>query len=376
MPQPSPTAPRSRTRGSGTFMGIVAVLMPRYESRMSEVCAPPGTVPHVVTVDCARGLLAISVMAYHYLHLEGIAHVERVAYYAVYAFFVISGFALFLRYRQDLDTPEAFRRYLARRFFRIAPLFYVAIVLHVLLVGPEAAQGYKLLWSASLLFGFANPGHASLLMGGWSIGIEIVFYLLLPLLIWLLRSQLAIALATLAALVYAVAFVNFTLEGQQSFDAALWGAYTQPAAFFGYFMSGVMLAALFTAFPAKARLWPALVLALSLAPFLLIEATYPINLLTGWRGLVLTFATIAFVGGAIYLSEPVGYTRIAARIVGALSYPIYLLHPLAYLAVGKFGITSSWPRLALATWLTLLLALLVQRLVETPARALGRWAFP
>jgi exopolysaccharide production protein ExoZ len=331
---------------------------------------------HVVTVDFARGLLAVAVMAYHYLHLESIAHVERVAYYAVYAFFVVSGFALFLRYQGQLNSAEDVRRYLARRAFRIAPLFYIAIVLHVLLVGPEAAQGYKVLWSASLLFGFANPGSSSLLMGGWSIGIEMVFYLLLPFLVWTLRSIQAIAVATVAALVFSAAFVNLTLEGQQAFNAALWSAYTQPAAFLGYFLAGILLAAIFTASPAKGSIWPLLVTTAALVPFLLVRVAHPIELLVGWRGMLLTAATIACIGGAVYLREPTGWARPIAKAIGGLSYPIYLLHPLAYLAASKLGIVSTWPRLLLAMALTLLFSLLVQRLVEIPARALGRRIFP
>jgi peptidoglycan/LPS O-acetylase OafA/YrhL len=343
---------------------------------MSEARSPPGNPIHIVTVDLARGVLALAVLAYHYLHLEDVAHVERVAYYAVYAFFTVSGFALFLRYRDGLDNADDIRRYVARRFFRIAPLFYFALILHVWLVGPEAAQGYKLIWSASLLFGFANPGASSLLMGGWSIGIEMVFYLVLPFLIWTLRSVRALLIAAVVAVIFSAAFVNFTLEGHQFFDAALWSAYTQPAAFIGYFMAGGLLAALFQRYPAKALAWPALVMLASLAPFLLIYTEHPIELLLGWRGLALTAATIAFVCAAVYLREPTGYAREAAKIVGALSYPIYLLHPLAYLAVEKLGVVSTWPKLAAATTMTILLSLVVWRVLEVPAREFGRRVFP
>ncbi len=336
----------------------------------------PKSLPHVVTVDFARGLLAASVMAYHYLHMEGIAHVERVAYYAVYGFFVISGFALYLRYQGDLKTAQDLRKYLARRLFRIAPLFYCAIILHLLLVGPEAAQVYKVIWSASLLFGFANAGDSSLLMGGWSIGIEMVFYLLLPFVVWTLTSRASIAAATAAALVLSVAFVNFTLRGQQAFDAPLWSAYTQPAAFLGYFMAGILIAAIFVASPRKGRFWPPALMVAALVPFVLIDAAHPIDLLVGWRGIVLIGATIAFVVGAVYLVEPTGLARTIARAIGALSYPIYLLHPLAYLAVGKLGIVAAWPRLLAATCLTVLVSMVVMRWIETPARAFGRRAFP
>lgn len=116
----------------------------------------------------------------------------------------------------------------------------------------------------------------------------------------------------------------------------------------------------------------------SLAPFLLIytETEHPIELLLGWRGLALTAATIAFVCAAVYLREPAGYAREAAKIVGALSYPIYLLHPLAYLAVEKLGVVSTWPKLAAATAMTVVLSLIVWRIVELPAREFGRRAFP
>ncbi len=343
---------------------------------MSEAKSLAGNPVHIVTVDCARGVLALAVLAYHYLHLEDVAHVERVAYYAVYAFFTVSGFALFLRYRDGLGTAEDIRRYVARRFFRIAPLFYFALILHLWLVGPEAAQGYKLIWSASLLFGFANPGASSLLMGGWSIGIEMVFYLVLPFIIWTLRSVRAFSIAEVVAVILSAAFVNFTLQGRQFFDAALWSAYTQPAAFIGYFMAGGLLAAVFQRYPAKALLWPALVALASLAPFLLIDAEHPIDLLLGWRGLALTAATVAFVCAAVYLREPTGYAREAAKIVGALSYPIYLLHPLAYLAIEKLGVAGTWPKLAAATALTIVLSLIVWRVVEVPAREFGRKVFP
>src|SRR5215467_3600872 len=86
------------------------------------------TQTQVATIDAARGIFAIAVMVYHLLYFNGIAQVERIAYYAVYGFFVISGFALYITYCDRLATIHDLRAYFIKRFFRIAPLYFVVLI--------------------------------------------------------------------------------------------------------------------------------------------------------------------------------------------------------------------------------------------------------
>jgi peptidoglycan/LPS O-acetylase OafA/YrhL len=79
------------------------------------------------------------------------------------------------------------RSFFIRRFFRIAPLFYCAIALYILVdgVGPRyfAPAGIAW-WHIALTAGFANGWLPqtinSVVPGDWSIAVEMSFYLLVP----------------------------------------------------------------------------------------------------------------------------------------------------------------------------------------------------
>ncbi|MDO9713535.1 acyltransferase family protein [Paracraurococcus lichenis] len=113
----------------------------------------------------------------------------------VHLFFALSAFSL------AWANPEAATRpgpYLVKRFFRIAPLYWLLLAV-MLLRGRWPGAGRV---AAEALFAFnAIPGwHGSLVPAGWTIGVEMPFYLMLPLLLRIrgvAGMALAAALATL-----------------------------------------------------------------------------------------------------------------------------------------------------------------------------------
>jgi peptidoglycan/LPS O-acetylase OafA/YrhL len=327
-----------------------------------------------LTVDFARGLLAAGVFAYHVLYNERIAEAERVAYYAVYGFFVISGFALYVTYRDRLGSLAGVADYLRRRFFRIAPLYYFAAALHLLLLPHPADLWYRAFLNFTLLFGFANPGATSLVGGGWSIGIELVFYVLFPVIIAAAGASLP-RLGALAgvATVAMIWFANHALADHPTM-ATVWAAYTQPIAFFGYFAAGCLIGELFLRYGARLKGHPAALplAALALTPFVVVHADYPTGLLTGWTGVVLTASTIGFVAAVAFMAEPRGGLRVVADWFGRLSYPVYLLHGLVHYLLLTSGLGGPAFRIAAATVLTVALATLSNRFLEEPARRFGR----
>lgn len=180
-------------------------------------------------------------MTYHLLYYEQITDLDRVSYYFVYAFFIISGFSLYLTYRDRMSTLEQLRVYAVKRFRRIAPLFWFAVLIYVLLIGVPAKPWTIIAMNLALAFGFTNPGSTSMLTGGWSIGIEMVFYLCLPLLTLIGTGSLRrLTILSLISVVSMVAFVNATLAGHPTMRE-VWVDYTQPWAFFGYFAVGCLL---------------------------------------------------------------------------------------------------------------------------------------
>ena len=102
-------------------------------------------------------------------------------------FFIVSAFTLFLSYDNRRDEQSPTRNFFLRRFFRLAPMFYVATVVSVVFLPILPGHGAT---SCSLLFlhGLSSTaiGHGA--VGGWSVADEALFYMLLPFLFSRIRS--------------------------------------------------------------------------------------------------------------------------------------------------------------------------------------------
>ena len=174
--------------------------------------APPPSGGRIESLDILRGLMALAVAVYHFTIWYPVFQPARffattaakVGHYGVEGFFIISGFCFFHLYWDNPPRGAGLWRFHLKRFLRIAPLFYLAAALNLALglaVGPQPSAR-MLAENATLTFGLFHPNHA-LVLGGWSIGIEYVFYLAFPVLAWAAgrwRPFLALAaLATLAA---------------------------------------------------------------------------------------------------------------------------------------------------------------------------------
>lgn len=321
----------------------------------------------VETVDFARGLAASGVMLYHLLYGEQIAAYERIAYYCVYAFFVISGFALYLSQAERVRSAEGLQSYAKRRFLRIAPLFFAACALHASLIDGTSIGTFLL--NVSLLFGFANPGSTSMVMGGWSIGIEVVFYIAFPAIVVLSRGRLevlaALAIFSTGMMVH---FANATLKGSTEMTGPLWQAYTQPISFFGYFAFGCLIGEAYIRYHRRLkgrREWW-VVLLLALLPFAVVRVDHPTDLLQGWVGVLLMSCTIATVAATAFIKEPEGRTLQMATWLGTLSYPVYLLHPIVYSGIVTPIFDNALTRILLTVLATVALSIVVHRWIEKP----------
>jgi peptidoglycan/LPS O-acetylase OafA/YrhL len=115
----------------------------------------------------------------------------------VQLFFVASAFALFLsnEHRQGRERRPV-GDFFIRRFCRIAPMFYVGLVFFVWLVGdrprlwaPRGVTPSDIGLTALFLHGWHPETINSVVPGGWSIAVEVSFYLLLPLLFRLATNR-------------------------------------------------------------------------------------------------------------------------------------------------------------------------------------------
>ena len=313
--------------------------------------------------------MAMGVMIYHLLHYEGIITIPQLGTYAVYCFFVISGFSLYTVYVDDFVSEGSLRAYVLRRFFRIAPLYYLTLAAYLLARGLPEGGWYAIFMNVSFLMGLDNPVATAITTGGWSIGIEMVFYLFLPLIVMLFRRNLlAIALFTAAALVSQITFVNHLFEGKAI--GAVWVDYIQPIAFIGYFVSGCAIAVALQYAPRLKGHWAAIAVSLLIPCMFIFVPRDHAAILSGGLGITLTLLTIVFVIGTVFLPEPAGLARVVAAWIGRISYPVYLLHPLIY---GIYGQKLAGPWAVVGSIvLSLIISDLVSRFFEAPASALGK----
>ena len=89
-------------------------------------------------------------------------------------------------YRNKLGDIERIIQFYIRRFYRIAPLFYFSLLvwltLNILFLGTKPDLQTFIL-NITFLFGLVPGAHESLVWAGWSIGIEMLFYAIFPLLL-------------------------------------------------------------------------------------------------------------------------------------------------------------------------------------------------
>ena len=146
---------------------------------------------HYKYIDALRGFAFLGVLTVHASlqvpSLSGATFASAGAY-GVQLFFLLSAVTL-LRSVSLRTGKERFplRNFFLRRFFRIAPLFWFGIVLSLFLDGtggrewaPHGVGVWHLLSTATFLHGWTPVTINSVVPGGWSIAVEMTFYLCLP----------------------------------------------------------------------------------------------------------------------------------------------------------------------------------------------------
>ena len=99
-------------------------------------------------------------------------------------FFIISSFTLYLSLDNNLDERRKLLKFYIRRFFRIAPLFYVLliyVVLDELIIQKRVPSRLEVLSNFTFTFNLIPQYAKSLFSDGWTVGVEMLFYLFLPL---------------------------------------------------------------------------------------------------------------------------------------------------------------------------------------------------
>lgn len=149
-------------------------------------------ISRIPSLDALRGLAIIMVVAQHCLGAfkPALPILEDLAGHGslgVQLFFIVSGFTMMLTFGEDFNRRTILAFYI-KRFFRIAPFFWLVATFNIVTNSgttgywsPNGIQIFELLSVLTFLQWLWPTSINSIVPGGWSIAIEMLFYLLFPL---------------------------------------------------------------------------------------------------------------------------------------------------------------------------------------------------
>ncbi|MGN6830473.1 acyltransferase family protein [Paucibacter sp. M5-1] len=347
----------------------------------SERLAPPVT--RFESLDWLRGLLALSIMLYHLTLWELVqpdasTTLGRLGVYGVSMFFVLSGLSIAIAYNRFLQGPSSTLRFMVRRVFRIWPLLWITVlsVTAMNLASSKPISLKVIALNLTTLFGFVSPS-SYMTTGAWSIGNEMVYYALTPLLLLAYRRSRAWGNGlVLASAGVALVFSQWLLDPAIPLSRQ-WATYINP--FNNLFLYAAGIALYFNAGQARRLLVSALLLIVGLAVF----TVYPvggdtIHIVTGLNRWVFSAASIGIVfavyGTSLRLPAWVGAPLVH---LGLATYGVYLLHPVVWQALHLLAPDlarswAGWGVLASVSALTVIISLLVYHRIEHPMVLLGK----
>jgi peptidoglycan/LPS O-acetylase OafA/YrhL len=299
---------------------------------------------------------------------------------AVFIFFVLSGFWITRMWREKYSRLKpAYVVFMMSRVWRLLPVFLVAnvaaVCIHYWLYGP-LVMSLRAIFSNLFILGFTDLAHSApkeaVLGISWSLDIEIQFYLVAPLLIWLL-GRIRPSIVPLAASIILMACLSAFFLGLVRITTVI--------PYLGFFLIG-MIAAMRSLTPnhiavilstAVGILIVAVVLAAPELRHIIVGGRHPFSMfqynwpLSGVLALLFSPYALATTKGR---SSPIDHD------LGDLSYIVYLIHiPLISIYGFYFGqlpAVERVPYLAVTFGAVGAISILLLRFVSQPMERLRR----
>lgn len=166
-------------------------------------------------IDALRGMAILGVILVHSSQSVAPTNAKLLWFMSegargVQLFYVASALTLCMSWitRSSHETFPI-RNFYIRRFFRIAPMFYIAIITYFFVNGlspsywaPNGIKWWFIPITAAFIHGFHPETITSVVPGGWSIAVEMNFYLILPFLLPYIKSLQSCLIFFIVSLVF------------------------------------------------------------------------------------------------------------------------------------------------------------------------------
>jgi len=328
---------------------------------------------HRPAFDGMRGIGFLLVITAHIPSVPLFSYLQ--GWTAVWLFFLISGYlvTMLLMREEKSQGRVAFGPFLVKRFFRIVPSYWMAILIYwlacfALLPDDYASFMERLPYFLSFMPEYANANGYSIFTHSWTVGVELKFYLLFPPVVFLMIKnanwRLA-ATAMMAALLTAIGSFN-----AQSYCAILFGV---------MLALGLERPRGYAAIAMLTRVPVAVPLAFVVAVFVMLRYTEQLTVVAVVATYVVAYCILQQAAVLRVLTwQPLVY-------LGQRSYGAYLLHFLAirigYMAFGNETVIGGFLTACFCLAVTVPAAELMYQAIERPGvdfgrRLIGRMASP
>lgn len=290
---------------------------------------------YLIGLNSLRGLAALSIVIFHVRGIpklqipESMNFVNNYFGLAVPLFFVISAFSLFLSTYHRLGDDSWVKAYFIKRFFRVAPLFYAMIVIYLMFFyfGFNKSHSIEeIILNITFIYNLIPGKHESIVWAGWTIGVEMLFYLIVPYMLITARTLNKSIILCVIFVFISVACRNIyiTLDLPKNYS------YLSLLGQLGVFGFGVPAYHLYQKYKNHDRslfIGNALLVVAILFSYILINYNQVVVSEIGYR-----LYPWALVFSIVILSQTISpFILISNKIfsyAGDLSFSIYLLHPI------------------------------------------------
>jgi len=162
-------------------------------------------------IDALRGIAILGVIVTHSASLTQMSGCVRqmtnILGMGVQLFFVISAFTIFNSLYRAIGKNNMFRDFFIKRLFRIIPVYWFGIILYTVVYGLDS-RGWREgpeVWHYPYHIFLVNVLHpltsSSVVPGGWSISVEVLFYMIAPLIFLYVNDKRRLVLFMLFVLI-------------------------------------------------------------------------------------------------------------------------------------------------------------------------------
>lgn len=355
-------------------------------------------------IDGLRGYLAFYVILFHTKKLSGYDGnymLNRLleGSLAVDVFIIVSGFVIFYLLN---NMNESYMSYITRRFFRLYPL-YIILFFSGLIIAPVALENASYLsiynlsyssywvsnidtWCAYKLTNIIShvfmlhgiipqsiipSGSEAFLVPAWSISLEWQFYLLAPVMFFLIRKK--------SAAFFVIIMICFLLR--PIIPGSKHGAFLLEH--IDLFFYGIITFLIYEKVPRKGYLTELQLLALLLFSMYLVTINGAMSPVAGWLVFVsvLYFSRVGFQKKWLVVIFKDLFNNRICQFLGKISYSLYLSHFLVIniiqnLLFKRMAYLSHLQHYLLLTFLTVFtsvaVSIVLYYLVEKPSISFGR----